>query len=326
VEHLIEGSRIHVLKHGERLLGVSAEGIRPDHLDLPTVLFGARPIFGRSDRSEDAARDVRRCASCQCTVAYFDAVLEDDQLAGYACPHCGASPIPAWIEQRMRPGRWSHSGFLGEKESLQEVIARDDQTLARLGVSHAQIAGALDRLLASAFAASEDRLAQASARAQAEMIASGMRGVAGLAMLPLGASLDKLEDQLRTEGSLPAERGTAVDDHDVFLQVYVGYQYCPFTLLRLPWGDDAPARRPLRRRTANITFTTEPLDRELPCRPELSYRHANLEFLIVHRDTRQSLRGSGLLVHLIRDHRFFEGEHSPFRLDPEQAARVLGLT
>lgn len=112
----------------------------------------------------------------------------------------------------------------------------------------------------------------------------------------------------------------------MLLQVYLGYQYCPFTLLRLPWSDDAPARRLLRRQAAGVAYVTEPIDRELPCRSELSYRHANLEFLIVRRDTRQSLRGSGLLAHLIRDHHFFEGEHSPFRLDPEQAARVLGLT
>jgi hypothetical protein len=259
-------------------------------------------------------------------VAYFDAVLEADQLAGFACPHCGASPISAWIEQRMRPRRWSRSGFLGQTDTLQETIARDDQILARLGVGHAQIADPLDRLLTGTFRASTDRFAQASARFEAEMRASGMRGVPGLAMLPLGMTLDDLEARLRSRDRLPAERGTAVDGHDVFLQVYLGYQHCPFTLLRLPWSDDPPARRLIRRQTAGVAYVTEPVDRELPCRSELSYRHANLEFLIVGRDTRQSLRGSGLLVHLIRDHRFFEGEHSPFRIDPEQAVRVLGLT
>lgn len=54
----------------------------------------------------------------------------------------------------------------------------------------------------------------------------------------------------------------------------------------------------------------------MPCRGAV-YRYVNLEFLMVRRASRPSLRGSGLLVHLIRDHRSFEGEYSPFRLDPE---------
>jgi hypothetical protein len=74
-----------------------------------------------------------------------------------------------------------------------------------------------------------------------------------------------------------------------------------------------------------VVHLTAATDRCLPCRAELSYLYGTQEFLIVHRDTRQFLRGSGLLVHLIRDHRFFEGEESPFRLDPERAAHVLGL-
>jgi len=157
------------------------------------------------------------------------------------------------------------------------------------------------------------------------MRASGMRGVPGLAMLPLGATLDELEAKLGRGEPLPAERGTAVDGHDVFLQIYVGYQYCPFTILRLPWSDDPPPRVILRRQAAGVAYVTEPTDRSLPCRAGQDYRYANLEFLVVRRDTRQVLRGSGLLVRLIREHRFFEGEHSPFRLDPERAAQVLKL-
>jgi hypothetical protein len=226
----------------------------------------------------------------------------------------------------MPAGRWSRAGFLGPTERLQDVIDRDDRTLQRLGVSHAQLAGALDHLLASAFRASADRIAQASARFEDQLRVSGMRGVPGLAMLPLGATLDELEAQLGRGEPLLAERGTAVDGHDVFLQIYVSYQYCPFSILRRPWSDDPPPRVLLRRRpVAGDACITEPTDRDLPCRVDQSYRHANLEFLLVRRDTRQVLRGSGLLVHLIREHRFFEGEHSPFRLDPERAAQALGL-
>src|SRR5262249_42732177 len=155
--------------------------------------------------------------------------------------------------------------------------------------------------------------------------ASGACGVPGLAMLPLGTTLDDLEVLLGRGEPILAERGTAVDGHDVFLQIYLGYQYCPFTILRRPWSDDPPPRVILRSQTEGVAYVTEPTDRHLLGCSGQGYRHANLEFLIVRRDTRQALRGAGLLVHLIRDHRFFEGKHSPFRLDPERAAQVLGL-
>jgi len=205
------------------------------------------------------------------------------------------------------------------------VIDRDARTLQRLGLEHAQLADALDRLLTRAFRASADRIRQADARFEQQMRAAGRTDVPGLAMLPLGATLDELEVQLKRGDSPPAERRTAVDGHDVFLQIYISYQHCPFTILRRPWSDDQPLQVRLRRQSAEGAYVTEPADRRLPCGAGTSYRHANLEFLVVRRDTRQALRGAGLLVHLIRDHRFFEGEHSPFRLDPERAAQVLGL-
>jgi hypothetical protein len=220
-ERLVEGRTFHLLTHGERILGVFTDGIDYHYPNLPTVLFGERPIFGWGESADTA----RRCSSCGRDVVYFDAVVEEDKLIGYACPHCTACPTQAW-----------------------------------------------------------------------------------------------------DGGRIPAERGTAVDDHDVFLQIYLGYQYCPFTRLRLPWSDDIPRMEVIKRRVKGVVYLTAATVRCLPCRSELSYRYGNLEFLIVHRDTRRFLRGSGLLVHLIRDHRFFEGEESPFRLDPERAAHVLGLS
>lgn len=320
VERLVQRSELNVLTRGEEVIGLSAS--IPHHdIDLPTALYGAQPIFGRGDSPDGA----RLCPSCQRSVAYFDPVLDRDKLAGYACPHCGASPIAGWIEDRMPAGRWSRAGFLGPAERLRDVIDRDDRTLQRLGVDHARLAGALDRLIADAFQASADHLARAELQLEQQMRASGTRGIRGVGMLPLGATIDELEGQLGRGEPLPADRGTAVDGHDVFLQVYLDYQYCPFTILRRPWSDDLPAPVLLLRRTADGVNITVPRDRNLPCGGEQNYQYANLEFLVVRRDTRQALRGSGLLVHLIRDHRFFEGEHSPFRLDPERAAQVLGL-
>src|SRR5262245_38874646 len=107
-------------------------------------------------------------------------------------------------------------------------------------------------------------IAQGDARFEAALRASGQRGVAGLAVLPLGATLDELEARLRRGEALPADRGTTVGDHDVYLQVYLGYQYCPYTNLRLPWSDDLPPRQIIERQSNGVAYRTEPVDRELP--------------------------------------------------------------
>ncbi len=51
------------------------------------------------------------------------------------------------IEDRLRPGQTSQSGFLGYGESLREVIYKDAETLSRLGVTHDQIADKLESLI-----------------------------------------------------------------------------------------------------------------------------------------------------------------------------------
>ena len=51
------------------------------------------------------------------------------------------------LERRMRPGAYSEKGFLGQTESLETVVAQDSQTLKTLGISHEQIADALENVL-----------------------------------------------------------------------------------------------------------------------------------------------------------------------------------
>ena len=46
---------------------------------------------------------------------------------------------------------------------------------------------------------------------------------------------------------------------------------------------------------------------------------------ILNRETGESFTGPGLIVHLIREHHFFEGKESPYRVEPEKAVRVLEL-
>jgi hypothetical protein len=51
------------------------------------------------------------------------------------------------LEERMRPAAYSSQGFLGQTESLENVVAQDSQTLKTLGISHEQIAIALENVM-----------------------------------------------------------------------------------------------------------------------------------------------------------------------------------
>jgi len=53
------------------------------------------------------------------------------------------------LENRMRPGQDSQGGFLGLNESLEVVIAQDEQTLEKFRISYEQIAGALEKVIAA---------------------------------------------------------------------------------------------------------------------------------------------------------------------------------
>jgi hypothetical protein len=58
-------------------------------------------------------------------------------------------PAMAELERRMRPGAWSEVGFLGETESLSEVLARDERTLAELRLTCGELAESLSLLIAA---------------------------------------------------------------------------------------------------------------------------------------------------------------------------------
>jgi hypothetical protein len=47
------------------------------------------------------------------------------------------------------------------------------------------------------------------------------------------------------------------------------------------------------------------------------------DFLILNRQTGESITGPSLVTHLIREHHFFEGKESPYRTDPAKLLRVL---
>ncbi|MBI5066510.1 FHA domain-containing protein [Candidatus Woesearchaeota archaeon] len=55
-----------------------------------------------------------------------------------------------FVEEEMRPGRLSESGFLGPTESLRDVIEKDAETLKRRGITHKQIGDRLNSLMGQA--------------------------------------------------------------------------------------------------------------------------------------------------------------------------------
>lgn len=189
------------------------------------------------------------------------------------------------LAARMRPGRLSGKGFLGPDESLADVIAGDDRTLRQLGISHEQIAAALEELLVAA-GRMEDAMPwpQRSTRSvnfpnlyQPETVP-----VFDLAHLP------------------PLDQGILVGHWQVFWLRWRGLQECP-------WGCGW---------TTTAGFTDQ-------VRQELSM--AYFDFMIVNRRTGDTVTGPGLIVHLIRRHHFFEGLQSPYRADPVRLIRVLEL-
>lgn len=62
-----------------------------------------------------------------------------------------------------------------------------------------------------------------------------------------------------------------------------------------------------------------------PCKTGLGASHTSLDWSIRDIKSGATMSGPGLAVHLIRDHQFFEGKASPYRLYPKKLAEFLGL-
>jgi hypothetical protein len=52
----------------------------------------------------------------------------------------------------------------------------------------------------------------------------------------------------------------------------------------------------------------------------------SFDFFIFTLRTGDFISGPGLVIHLIREHGFFEGPESPYRVDPVKTSRLLELT
>jgi hypothetical protein len=214
------------------------------------------------------------------------------------------------LEKRMRPGAYSRGGFLGPTESLEAVLIKDRQTLEEAQVTHGQLANALESVLQSALDQRSKLLTQISKEIEKDRPKPGtLRTALEIALyqprpspdLPrLSTEFEKrnvhMPDLYQPEsvprfslGNLPdPETGWLVEEIlQVFFAVYRGLQDCPWGCAHVPW--------------------------------------AYFDFLILNRRSGESVTGPGLIVHLIREHQFFEGSESPYRLEPSKAIRVLEL-
>lgn len=154
------------------------------------------------------------------------------------------------VEERMKPGKSSSAGFLGEGETLSEVIARDSELLKDLGISHERVAVELGRYAPNClagFAYFE--------RFRSEKIRECIQG--------------KVRDD---------SRGIRELDH----VTWRGSQACPY--------DDG------RETNRGIYLAREMYLGGIRSSVELHF--------------------SGLLPHLIAEHRFFEGNGTHYRREP----------
>lgn len=149
----------------------------------------------------------------------------------------------AELEAQMRAGHMSGGGFLGATDSLPATLEKDRKTLDRLGLSAAELADALERVLL-----------------------------------------------LGMDHYWEHDEGQQVGKFVILIAAYRGFQECP-------WG----------------------------CPAEICKQFGFVDFTLTNTETGESIQGPGLITHLIRDHEFFEGPGSPYRVDPETLARVLGL-
>jgi hypothetical protein len=109
----------------------------------------------------------------------------------------------------------------------------------------------------------------------------------------IGASLDALLVAAEASPGRRASLGVL----ECRVQVHQGFQICP-------WARD------LRRGQ---------------CAAGQGVRHGSIDWWITNLVTGEEMRGPGLIVHLIRDHHFFEGKMVPNRVDPARLAYVLGF-
>jgi hypothetical protein len=115
----------------------------------------------------------------------------------------------------------------------------------------------------------------------------------GLTHEEMAARLDAL---LQAAISSP-RRSAVVGNFSSNIKLFTGFQMCP-------WSPDIHHSQ---------------------CTAGGGVDYGSIDWHIKNLRTAEELRGPGLAVHLIRDHHFFEGISSPYRVDPHILASLLEI-
>ncbi len=128
-----------------------------------------------------------------------------------------------------------------------------------------------------------------------EVLARDAVALRDLGLTP-GLIADRLDELISAAEAAPS-RSAHIGHFTVEITVYTGFQLCP-------WTPDLHSGQ---------------------CPMGGGVRHASTDWRVKNRRSGEIMRGSGLIVHLIRVHGFFEGLESKYRVDPERVARLLEL-
>lgn len=116
----------------------------------------------------------------------------------------------------------------------------------------------------------------------------------------LNLTFEELAEPLNTlirAAESSTQRKVSVNQYEVAVTVFSGFQICP-------WSPDPDQGQ---------------------CRAGSGVQFGHLDWKIRNKNNKMQLQGAGLLVHLIRDHHFFEGRESPYRISPRQLAQLFEL-
>lgn len=207
------------------------------------------------------------------------ATLEDFVISRKESFQALAAKPEETLEDKMRPGAYSQGGFLGAAESLDLVLAQDEQILKKLGITFKEIAGKLEQIVKVAVE-KENRSRSPEFQKRAQYFPSGILiSHENLSEHDFGYSIENLPEH---------DLGYSIDQYQIFISGTKGLQECPWDCpLENTWG--------------------------------------SFVFLLLNRQTGEYIVAPGLIVHLIREHHFFEGNESPYRVEPLKLAQVLGL-
>lgn len=213
----------------------------------------------------------------------------------------GGIPL-ANLEQRLRPGNSSQVGFMGQDESLIEVVHSDWQIVEKYGITHKEIADKLKELivkssekksfLAKLFSRNGSLLAESYDYLPARMLTMGSQscpwGCRGVSGQNSGYIIRKeLSEELKVGVEL-----LVASDGDV-----AKFEETAKSIAEI--APNSPGAKGMREAVEEIRQALE----------------NGLTYTIITR----------LLPHLIEEHHFFEGKQSPYRADPELLIKALNL-